>query len=111
MLKTLAEYERERTAPQEKDTQNSPLMELSAPGSLTRKGGGIVNTKEFVLMHPERPRNGTVVWEKAIIVNGQSYPVICDNGLIRTREETLKDFFIGQGWILERTMEDTDGKF
>ena len=102
-MKTLAEYERDLSQTPVTRKTSVPLMELSAPDSSARKGGGILLKKEYLLMHPERPRNGTMVWEQGFVIDGQTYPVICDNGTVRTREEALKDFFIKQGWILEKT--------
>ena len=54
----------------------------------------------YYLLHPENGVNEKQNFQDEIILDGISYKRICENGVIKTKEDELYHFLIKKGYLL-----------
>lgn len=56
---------------------------------------------EYHLLHPENSLEGDLQnFEDVLKLNGKEYQRVCKGGIVRTRDEVLKNFLTKKGYIL-----------
>jgi len=75
-------------------------VEKIASDAFLQERKKVERKKEYILLHPENPKDFFLNFEDEIELKGKTYKRVCTGGIVRTREKELYSFLKSKGYEL-----------